>query len=113
RDMKYPLQYWKIVAAINSKNDLFATAFIASQEEVIDKFGIEVTEVPIGPFKTFQTKISEVERLTGLIFGSGANGKTSLSEADPLEQPGVKAKKKKRSAFESTAGVALPQHYHE
>jgi endonuclease G len=113
KDIRYPLQYWKVVAAINSKGDLFATAFIASQEEVIDKFGIEVTEVPIGPFKTFQTKISEVERLTGLIFVSGANGKTSLSEADPLEQPGVKAKKKKRSAFESTAGVALPQHYHE
>ena len=80
---------------------------------MIDKFGIEVTEVPIGPFKTFQTKISEVERLTGLRFVSGAAGTASLSKADPLEQPGVKAKKKKKSAFESTTGVALPQHYHE
>ena len=113
KDIQYPLQYWKVVAAINSKGDLFATAFIASQEEVIDQFGIEVTEVPIGPFKTFQTKISEVERLTGLRFVSGAAGTASLSKADPLEQPGVKAKKKKKSAFESTAGVALPQHYHE
>lgn len=113
RDIQYPLQYWKIVAAINSNDDLFATAFIASQDEVIDKFGIEVTEVPIGPFKTFQTRISEVERLTGLRFVSGAAGNTSLSKADPLEQPGAKPKKKKKSTFESTTGVALPQHYYE
>jgi len=111
KDIQYPLQYWKVVAAINSKGDLFATAFIASQAEVIDQFGIEVTEIPIGPFKTFQTKISEVERLTGLSFVSGAAGTTSLSKADPLEKPGVKPKKKK-TAFEST-GVALPQHYYE
>jgi endonuclease G, mitochondrial len=113
RDIKYPLQYWKIVAAINSKDELFATAFLASQEEVIDQFGIEVTEVPIGPFKTFQTKISEIERLTQLKFVSGAAGTTSLSKADPLEKPGVKPKKKKKSAFESTTGVVLPDHYRE
>jgi endonuclease G len=112
KDIQYPLQYWKVVAAINSKGDLFATAFIASQAEVIDKFGIEVTEVPIGPFKTFQTKISEIERLTGLTFVSGAANNTSLSKADPLEKPGVKSKKK-RSTFESAIGAALPQHYHE
>jgi endonuclease G len=113
QDIQYPLQYWKVVAAINSKDELFATAFLASQEEVIDKFGIEVTEVPIGPFKTFQTKISEVERLTGLRFVSGAAGATSLSKADPLEQPGAKPRKKKKSTFESTTGVVLPQHYYE
>jgi endonuclease G len=114
RGIQYPLQYWKIVAAINSKGKLFATAFIASQEAVVAQFGIEVTEVPVGPFKTFQTRISEIERLTGLIFVSDGNGKTSLSEADPLEQPGVKPKKRKtRSTFESTTGIALPQHYYE
>lgn len=112
KDIQYPLQYWKVVAAINSNGDLFATAFLASQAEVIDKFGIEVTEVPIGPFKTFQTKISEIERLTGLTFVSGAANSTSLGKADPLEKPGVKPKKKK-STFESTTGVALPPHYHE
>jgi endonuclease G len=113
RDIQYPLQYWKVVAAINSEDELFATAFLASQEEVIDQFGIEVTEVPIGPFKTFQTKISEIERLTGLRFVSGAAGTTSLSKADPLEQPGAPPKKKKKSTFESTTGIALPQHYRE
>jgi endonuclease G len=113
KDIQYPLQYWKVVAAINSKDDLFATAFIASQEAVIDKFGIEVTEIPIGPFKTFQTKISEIERLTGLRFVSGAAGTTSLSKADPLEKPGAKPKKKKKSGFESTAAVVLPEHYYE
>jgi endonuclease G len=114
RGIQYPLQYWKVVVAINSKGDLFATAFIASQEEVIAQFGIEVTEVPVGPFKTFQTKISEVERLTGLTFVSGVAGKKSLSAVDPLEEAGLKPKRRKtRSEFESTTGIAVPQHYRE
>jgi endonuclease G len=113
KNIQYPLRYWKVVAAVNSKGALFATAFIASQEEVIDEFGIEVTEVPIGPFKTFQTKISEIERLTGLTFVSGAQGNVSLSRADPLDKPGVKPKKKKKGAHESTGGATLPANYYE
>lgn len=112
KKIPYPLRYWKVVAAVDSKGALFATAFIASQEEVIDQFGIEVTEVPIGPFKTFQTKISEIERLTALTFVGGAQNNTSLSKADPLEKAGAKPKKKK-SGFESTGGVTLPPHYYE
>lgn len=113
KKIPYPLRYWKVVAAVDSNGALFATAFIASQEEVIDQFGIEVIEVPVGPFKTFQVKISEVERLTGLTFVSGAQNATSLSKADPLEKPGIKPKKKKGGAQESTGGVTLPANYYE
>jgi endonuclease G, mitochondrial len=113
RKIQYPLRFWKVVAAINSKKQLFATAYMASQEDVIKQFGIEVTEVPFGAYKTYQTKISEIERLTGLIFVCGAGDKDALRNHDPLEQPGVKPKKKKAKATESTGGAALPPNYYE
>ncbi len=85
RDVQYPLSYWKVVAAINASGRLFATAFLASQVDVIDRYGIEAApEVPFGPYRHFQVRITEVERLTGLTFVSGAEGEKSLSEVDPL-----------------------------
>ena len=49
------------MAALDGAGDLFATAYIASQEEVIAQYGIEVTEVPFGAYKTFQTSVVEIE----------------------------------------------------
>jgi hypothetical protein len=60
----YPVQYWKIAAALNSAGELFATAYLASQADVIARLGIEA-DVPFSPFKLFQVKVSEIERLTG------------------------------------------------
>jgi endonuclease G len=112
RKIKYPLQFWKVVAALNSKGALFATAYIASQEEVIAQFGIEVTEVPFGAYKTFQTKISEIERVTGLTFMCGTNDKTRLSEADPLEKAPA-ARRRRRGRPHESIGPALPENYFE
>jgi endonuclease G, mitochondrial len=87
RKIQYPQQYWKVVAALDANGKLFATAYILSQVDIIDQFGIEA-EVPFGPYKTYQVKISEVERLTDLKFFSGpANNKVSLQKCDPLEAP--------------------------
>jgi endonuclease G len=113
RKIQYPLRYWKVVAALDANGALFATAYVASQEEVIDQFGIEVIEVPFSPFKTFQTKIAEVERLAGLTFVCGADDKDVLRKFDPLEQPGKKPKKKKAKATESTSRPYLPPNYYE
>jgi endonuclease G len=113
RKIQYPLRFWKVVAAINSKKEMFATAYMAGQEDVIKQFGIEVTEVPFGAYKTYQTKISEIERLTGLAFVCGAGDKDALRNHDPLEQPGVKPKKKKAKATESTGGGDLPPNFYE
>jgi endonuclease G len=109
RKIQYPLRFWKVVAAINSKKELFATAYMASQEEVIAQFGIEVTEVPFGAYKTFQTKITEIERLTGLTFECGAGD--FLRNHDPLEKAGAMPKKKKTKATESTGGFEIPANY--
>jgi endonuclease G len=113
RKIQYPLRYWKVVAALNEDGALFATAYVASQEEVIDQFGIEVIELPFSPFKTFQTKISEVERLAGLTFVCGANDQDALRNFDPLEGTGRRPKKRRSRATESTGGVSLPPNYYE
>jgi endonuclease G, mitochondrial len=110
KKIQYPVQYWKIAAALNSSGKLFATAYLASQADVISRLGIEA-DVPFTPFKTFQVKISEIERLTGLTFVHGKDEK-SLSECDPLEN----AKPRRRRPFspnESAVMEQLPPGYVE
>ena len=82
----YPMCYWKVAAAINASGKLFATAYVLDQRGVINEFGLRgAPEVPFTPYKTFQTSIAEVERLTQLTFaGSKGAKRVSLSEFDPL-----------------------------
>jgi len=87
RNLAYPVSYWKVVAAINALGNLVATGYIASQAEVIDRLGIEAAPVdPFGPFKNFQVRIEEIERITDLTFtfSSGGGARTSLRTVDPL-----------------------------
>jgi endonuclease G, mitochondrial len=112
-DIQYPVRFWKVVAAVNSKGKLFATAYILDQTAVIDQHGIEAArEVPFGPYKTFQVPISEVERETGMTFWSGpADRPVSLSKADPLAG-GVVPRRPGRSRAHEAAGVEAPLGYH-
>lgn len=82
----YPLRYWKVVAAISASGKLFATAYLLDQRGVINQFGVRgAPEVPFTPYKTFQTSIEEVEKLTDLSFTGGSIGKPeSLRRFDPL-----------------------------
>lgn len=112
RNVQYPLQFWKVVAALKSDGSLFATAYIAGQEEIIAQFGIEVTEVPFGAYKTFQTTVAEIERITGLTFVCGANDSKKLRDADPMQQPAGR-RRRRRSRPEEVSGLALPEGYFE
>jgi endonuclease G, mitochondrial len=112
RKIQYPVQFWKIAVALNSDGNLFATAYLASQAEVIMQKGIEA-DVLFAPLKTFQVKISEIERLTGLTFVCGKEGKEkSLSGFDPLEtfKP---ARSRRFSRTESASIDSLPPGYIE
>ena len=94
----YPVRYWKVAAALTADGRLFATAFLLDQTVAIRRFGIEALDVPFGAFKTFQLKISEIERLTGLGFAATVNGKKQpLSAFDPLAKPGAEASRKVRA----------------
>jgi endonuclease G, mitochondrial len=114
-EIQYPVRFWKVVGALDSKGKLFATAYILDQSGAIAEFGLDeaARDVPFGAFKTYQVKISEVERQTGLTFTSGKS--TPLSEADPLETAPPKPLRRPRSGEgyrESTHSAAfVPPDY--
>ena len=94
-DTPYPLRFWKVVAAINASGRLFATAYVLDQRGVVETFGTRgAPAVPFTPYRTFQTTVGEIERLTGLSFSGGrADEIVSLGEFDPLAiaTPGMPA----------------------
>ncbi len=84
-DTRYPLRYWKVVAAINASDTLFATAYVLDQRPEIPPGLRGAPEVPFGPYKTFQTTIAEVEALTDLRFAASRGARrVGLGEFDPL-----------------------------
>ncbi len=84
-DLRYPLRYWKVVAAINASDKLFATAYVLDQRGQIDPATRGAPEVPFTPYKTFQTTIANIEALTDLSFTCGQGAKrVALKSFDPL-----------------------------
>ncbi|PXX47484.1 DNA/RNA non-specific endonuclease [Undibacterium pigrum] len=109
--IQYPVRFWKVIATVNAEQELFATAYILDQSEVIAQFGIEAT-APFGAYKTFQVKIAEVERLTGLQFtsGGGVAPVLPLSACDPLAKKKRSTTRRSVAAQEST-GFEVPEGY--
>lgn len=71
RGVKLPRQFWKVVVMAKSPGLLSATGLLLSQESLVDGFERAVKEdFSLGAFSTFQVQVSEIERLTGLSFGS-------------------------------------------
>lgn len=112
-DIQYPVKFWKVVAALNSQGDLFATAYILDQSDVIDQFGIEAAPlIPFTAFKTFQVSIDEVERLTGLTFHAQTPaGAASLKQFDPLQGPKKPRKPRRPARHESALADSAPDGY--
>lgn len=110
RGIKIPLDYWKIIVGLNSENKPFATAYLLSQETLVDpsKLDESTMEIPFGRYKTYQVKVSLIAQLTGLKFGCkvGEKAETPLSKFDPLESPATKVRRRRKTnsgqAFEST-----------
>ncbi|UXH79068.1 DNA/RNA non-specific endonuclease [Roseateles amylovorans] len=113
-EIQYPVRFWKVVAALNSENELFATAYILDQSEVIDQYGIEAAPaIPFTDFKTFQVPIAEVERLTGLTFTASVNGTdASLQDFDPLKTKAARRARRPRGAGRAeSVGIVAPDGY--
>jgi len=100
----YPLRYWKVVAAINASGKLFATAYVLDQRQTIAEFGLRgAPELPFTPYKTFQTTIAAIEKLSQLTFtGTKGASRMSLSAFDPLTQ----LRERPRLGQRSTRGPA-------
>jgi endonuclease G, mitochondrial len=85
RGVKIPLDYWKVVVAVNADDELFATGYVLTQRQVLDisKLDEAAIEVPFGQFQTYQRPIAEIEEATGLEF-TALGGKVRLRDYDPL-----------------------------
>lgn len=77
RGVQLPRQFWKVVVMAKSPGLLSATAYLLSQESLIEGLEAAPEEFSFGAYGTFQVQVSEIERLTGLDFGA-------LSSFDPL-----------------------------
>ncbi len=75
RGVKLPRQFWKVLVMVK-KGELSATAYLLSQEELIQNFRDEAFSDD-SRVRTYQVPIQTIEDLTGLSFG--------LSEFDPME----------------------------
>jgi endonuclease G, mitochondrial len=79
RGVALPRQFWKVAAMIKESGELSATAYLLSQEQLIEGLEVAVEEFSYGEYRTYQVPVRRIEELTGLSFGS-------LADADPLEQ---------------------------
>lgn len=116
RGHRIPLEFWKIAAGIAPDGQLFATAYLLSQENLIDVTDLDeaVRELPLGAYMTYQRRVTEIEDATGLrFFFADANGakERPLSNADPLAGPAGRRPRRRPTrtdeAFESAGGGAI------
>lgn len=105
RKIAYPLQFWKIVVALDDTMKLVATAYLASQAEIIATHGIEAA--PFGQFLHFQTTVAEIERLTSLTF-IGKDATEPLRDTDPLLNSRVRRRVTAAAQEASVPGSAGP-----
>jgi endonuclease G len=77
RGVQLPRQFWKVVAMAKSPGLLSATAYLLSQESLIEGLEVAPEEFTFGAYGTFQVPVGKIEQLTGLDFGA-------LREFDPL-----------------------------
>jgi endonuclease G, mitochondrial len=85
RGVALPLQYWKVVAMVRKDGKPSATAYLLSQESLLDEFRTERTpgKLPesfsFGAYRTFQVPVRRIAGLTGLDLAP-------YIAADPLER---------------------------
>jgi endonuclease G len=76
RGVMLPRQFWKVAVMVKESGQLSATAYLLSQESLIEALEVE-EEFSYGAYRTYQVQVAQVEGLTGLSFGS-------LKDHDPL-----------------------------
>lgn len=85
RGVALPLQFWKIVAMMRTDGKPSVTAYLLSQESLLDEFrteevsGMLPESFSYGAYRTFQVPVRRIESLTGLDL-------TPYIAADPLER---------------------------
>jgi endonuclease G, mitochondrial len=65
-DVQIPRRFWKVAAFVRADGTMGAAGFIVSQEELLAAMGLEAKAEQVA--RTFQVRISEIEKLTKLDF---------------------------------------------
>ena len=79
RGIQLPRQFWKVAVMVKDDGELSATAYLLSQEALLQGLEREALEAfSYGAYTTYQVPIARIEDLTGLDFGT-------LKDADPLD----------------------------
>jgi endonuclease G len=67
--VQLPMQFWKVVVCVNDQDQPAASAFLISQEDIVNAW-LEEQEFPVtDDVKPFQVSVAEIEQLTDLSFG--------------------------------------------
>jgi endonuclease G len=85
QDIKVPLEFWKVVAFRRKNGALASSAYLLSQEKLVDDV-VADEEFVFGAYKTFQVAVSKVATLASLNLGSllQADVLAGLDEAEAL-----------------------------
>jgi endonuclease G len=82
-EVQVPKRFWKVAAWMRSDGTMGAAGFIVSQEELLAAMGLEATAEQVA--RTFQARISQIEKETKLDFGTLRTMDTFRRVAAPLE----------------------------
>ena len=77
RGVQLPRQFWKVVSMVKQGGEMSATAYLLSQEQLIQGLEIAPEAFSYGAYRTYQVPVQRIQDLTDLSFGS-------LADADPL-----------------------------
>lgn len=86
RGVGIPRLFWKVAAWSTAAGQLRSTAFVLDQTSLVAGIQSADEVPPLGPFRTFQVPVTDVEELTGLDLGP-------LAAADVLEPVGAQGER--------------------
>ncbi|WP_229742016.1 DNA/RNA non-specific endonuclease [Kocuria dechangensis] len=66
RGIALPRQFYKLVAMVTTTNQLFVTAYLLSQEALLEEFAARPEEFSFGAYRTFQVPVRRIADLTRL-----------------------------------------------
>ncbi len=69
QDIKVPLQFWKVVAFRRKNNALASSAYLLSQENLVEDV-VADEEFVFGAYKTFQVSLNQIATLASLDLGA-------------------------------------------
>jgi endonuclease G len=84
QDVRIPLQFWKVVAFRRKSGALASSAYLLSQEKLVDTVADE--EFVFGAYKAFQVGVSQIASMASLNLGDlvGADVLAGLDDAEAL-----------------------------